>query len=256
MLKLHYLNLSSNNFSLRIPAQIGQLTQLTDLDLSHNMLSGEIPTQFQSLQSLSTLNISYNNLSGNITIFNELRGLVYVDIAHNELQGPIPDVPAFRNASIQALEGNEGLCGNISGLKPCNLSKKGHHKLLYAIMFPLLGAAILSIAILALFFGFKRQRKYAGQESESSMDNANLFAISSFDGKLLYSEIKSATKNFSSQCCIGKGGHGDLISTLPSSSLQMRPSGGRCFGSKAFATITGRSGPTDICDEDSFYVRG
>ncbi|KAK9047438.1 hypothetical protein V6N11_053282 [Hibiscus sabdariffa] len=53
------------------------------------------------------------------------------------------------------------------------------------------------------------------------------------------------------------GSHpGDLISTLPSSSLQMRPSGGRCFGSKAFATITGRSGPTDICDEDSFYVRG
>ncbi|KAK9023532.1 hypothetical protein V6N11_003750 [Hibiscus sabdariffa] len=210
MLKLYYLNLSSNNFSQRIPAQIGGLTQLTDLDMSHNMLSGEIPTQFQSLQSLSTLNISYNNLSGSITIFDELRGLVYVDIAHNDLQGPIPDVPAFQNAPIQALEGNEGLCGNISGLKPCNHSRKGHRKLLYTIMFPLLGAAIVSIAILALFFGFKRWRKDAEEESESSMIDANLFSISSFDGKLLYSEIKSATKNFSSQFSIGKGGYGNV----------------------------------------------
>ncbi|KAE8666808.1 putative LRR receptor-like serine/threonine-protein kinase [Hibiscus syriacus] len=210
MLKLFYLNLSSNNFSQIIPAQIGMLIQLTELDLSHNMLSGEIPAQFQSLESLSTLNLSYNYLSGRITIFNELRGLVYVDIAHNELQGPIPDVPAFQKASIQALEGNEGLCGNLSGLKPCNLSKKGHRKLLYAIIFPLLGAAILSIAILALFFGFKRHRKDAEEESESSMIDANLFTISSFDGKLLYSEIRSATKNFSSQFCIGKGGYGNV----------------------------------------------
>ncbi|KAE8656285.1 Leucine-rich repeat receptor-like protein kinase family protein [Hibiscus syriacus] len=162
MLKLYYLNLSSNNFSQRIPTQLGELTQLNDLDLSHNRLSVDIPTQFQSLQSLSRLNLSYNNLSGSITIFYELRGLVYAGVAHNKLQGPVPDVPAFQNASIQALEGNEGLCGNISALKPCNLSRKGHRKLLYAIIVPLLGAAILSIVFLALFFGFKRRRNDAG----------------------------------------------------------------------------------------------
>ncbi|XP_039053115.1 MDIS1-interacting receptor like kinase 2-like [Hibiscus syriacus] len=161
MLKLYYLNLSSNNFSQRIPTQLGELTQLNDLDLSHNRLSVDIPTQFQSLQSLSRLNLSYNNLSGSITIFYELRGLVYAGVAHNKLQGPVPDVPAFQNASIQALEGNEGLCGNISALKPCNLSRKGHRKLLYAIIVPLLGAAILSIVFLALFFGFKRRRNDA-----------------------------------------------------------------------------------------------
>ncbi|MBA0745984.1 hypothetical protein Gogos_008540 [Gossypium gossypioides] len=210
MLKLYYLNLSSNNFSLGIPRQIGKLVQVNELDLSHNMLSGEIPTQFQSLQSLSTLNLSYNNLSGSITIFNELRGLVQVDIAHNELEGPVPDVPAFQNASIQALEGNKGLCGNVSGLKPCKLSKNGHHKLLYAIMLPLLGAAILSTAILALFFGFKKQGKDVDEESESTMINENLFAIASFDGRMLYAEVISATNNFDSQCCIGEGGYGNV----------------------------------------------
>ncbi|MBA0775439.1 hypothetical protein Gotri_010586 [Gossypium trilobum] len=210
MLKLYYLNLSSNNFSLGIPRQIGKLVQVNELDLSHNMLSGEIPTQFQSLQSLSTLNLSYNNLSGSITIFNELRGLVQVDIAHNELEGPIPDVPAFQNASIQSLEGNRGLCGNVSGLKPCKLSKNGHHKLLYEIMLPLLGAAILSIAILALLFGFKKKGKDADEERESTKIDENLFAISSVDGRLLYAEIISATKNFNSQCCISKGEYGNV----------------------------------------------
>ncbi|KAE8727887.1 hypothetical protein F3Y22_tig00005246pilonHSYRG00003 [Hibiscus syriacus] len=185
MLKLFYLNLSINNFNQRITAQIGELVQLTDLDLSYNMFSGQIPTQFQYLQSLSTLNLSYNDLSGSITIFNVLRGLIYVDIAHNELQGPIPDVPAFQNASIQALEGNKGLCGNISDLKPCNPSKKGHYKLLYAIIFPLLGAVILSISILASFFSFERWRKDAVEESEISMNDVNLFTISSFNKKLL-----------------------------------------------------------------------
>ncbi|MBA0784473.1 hypothetical protein Gotri_025576 [Gossypium trilobum] len=210
MLKLHYLNLSSNNFSLGIPPQIGKLVQVNELDLSHNELSGDIPTQIQSLQSLSTLNLSYNNLSGSITIFDELRGLVHVNIAHNELQGPIPDIPAIQNAPIQALEGNKGLCGNVSGLKPCKLSKNGHHKLLYAIMFPLLGASILLIVILALYFSFKSRGKHADEESESSLISASLFSISSFDGKLLYSEIISATNNFDSSCCIGKGGYGNV----------------------------------------------
>ncbi|TYH72359.1 hypothetical protein ES332_D05G250200v1, partial [Gossypium tomentosum] len=210
MLKLYYLNLSSNNFSLGIPPQVGKLVQVNELDLSHNMLSGEIPTQFQSLQSLSTLNLSYNNLSGNITFFNELRGLVQVDIGHNELEGPVPDVLAFQNASIQALEGNKGLCGDVSGLKPCKLSRNGHHKLLYATMFPPLGAAILSTVILALFFGFKKQGKDVDEESESTMINENLFAIASFNGRMLYAEVISATNNFDSQCCIGEGGYGNV----------------------------------------------
>ncbi|KAK8298252.1 hypothetical protein V6Z11_D05G241900 [Gossypium hirsutum] len=210
MLKLYYLNLSSNNFSLGIPPQVGKLIQVNELDLSHNMLSGEIPTQFQSLQSLSTLNLSYNNLSGNITFFNELRGLVQVDIGHNELEGPVPDALAFQNASIQALEGNKGLCGDVSGLKPCKLSRNGHHKLLYATMFPPLGAAILSTVILALFFGFKKQGKDVDEESESTMINENLFAIASFNGRMLYAEVISATNNFDSQCCIGEGGYGNV----------------------------------------------
>ncbi|MBA0623811.1 hypothetical protein Godav_009249 [Gossypium davidsonii] len=172
-----------NNLSGFIPPSLGNLTDLTILQLYENKLFGLILEELGNLkllvflESLSTLNLSYNNLSGNITFFNELRGLVQVDIGHNKLEGPVPDVPVFQNASIQALEGNKGLCGDVSGLKPCKLSRNDHYKLFYATMFPPLGAAILSTAILAL---------------------------------ILYAKVISETNNFDSQCCIGEGGYGNV----------------------------------------------
>ncbi|KAF5934494.1 hypothetical protein HYC85_030665 [Camellia sinensis] len=43
-----------------------------------------------------------------------MRGMAYVDISYNELQGPIPMSNAFMNASIEALQGNKDLCGNVN----------------------------------------------------------------------------------------------------------------------------------------------
>ncbi|KAI3892344.1 hypothetical protein MKW92_015263 [Papaver armeniacum] len=44
-----------------------------------------------------------------------------VDVSHNELSGPVPDIKAFKDAPVDALKNNKGLCGNgFRGLKPCN----------------------------------------------------------------------------------------------------------------------------------------
>ncbi|XVE55492.1 hypothetical protein DITRI_Ditri03aG0162900 [Diplodiscus trichospermus] len=77
-------------------------------------------------------------------------------------------------------------------------------------MFPLLGVTSLSIAAIGMFFGFKRWEKTANKEIQSSLNKENLFAISSFDGRLLYFEIISATNNFDEQCCTGKGGYENI----------------------------------------------
>ncbi|XP_039028816.1 MDIS1-interacting receptor like kinase 2-like [Hibiscus syriacus] len=209
---LFYLNLSFNQFSQRIPAQVGKLIGLVLLDLSHNMLSEEIPTLFQSLQSLMTLNLSYNNLSGEIpATFEQLRGLYSVDISHNQLHGPIPNIQAFQNASIEALQGNKGLCGNASGLPPCTpLSNKGHNKKLFVVMFPFLLVASLSISSIALLFTFKKRKKDADEERQSSAGGEIFFSIASFNGKILYEEIIRATKDFDAQYCVGKGGYGNV----------------------------------------------
>ncbi|KAI3876716.1 hypothetical protein MKX03_019199, partial [Papaver bracteatum] len=47
--------------------------------------------------------------------------LTVVDVSYNELSGPLPNTKAFKDAPVDALMNNKGLCGNSSrGLKPCN----------------------------------------------------------------------------------------------------------------------------------------
>jgi hypothetical protein len=75
--------------------------------------------------------------------------LTTVDISSNKLQGPIPDIKAFHNASFEALRDNMGICGNASGLKPCNLPrssktvKRKSNNLVILLVLPLLGSLLL-----------------------------------------------------------------------------------------------------------------
>ncbi|GLT37209.1 hypothetical protein SLA2020_115410 [Shorea laevis] len=187
--KLHYLNLSKNEFSESIPIEMGKLFQLSDLDLSHNLLTGTIPKELEDLQSMVNLDLSYN-----------------------QLQGPVPNSLAFRNASLQW---NKGLCGNVTGLRPCeaNVSRKGHKnkRILFVIVFPLSGSMILSLAVLGIFFSSKRTRDSL-EKQEGGLNNGKLLSISAidFDGRFLYEEIINSTKDFSSMYCIGKGRSGSV----------------------------------------------
>ena len=47
-----------------IPAELGNLSNLTDLNLSGNRLTGKIPPELGSLSKLTELALSYNDLSG------------------------------------------------------------------------------------------------------------------------------------------------------------------------------------------------
>ncbi|OMO93806.1 hypothetical protein CCACVL1_06344 [Corchorus capsularis] len=219
---LFYLNLSTNKLSQRIPIEIGKLTQLVVLDLSHNNLSGEIPSAIVNLDNLLELNLSYNNLSGEIpSSFQNLRALSTVDIAYNQLHGPIPNCPAFLNASFEELQGNKGLCGNVNGLPPCSTfsSHIGRNRLaLFAILFPSLSLAVLSISSISLFFISKNRKKDADEEGQSSVNiDENLLSISSFNGRVLYEDIIRATEEFDAQYCIGKGGYGNVYKARLSS---------------------------------------
>ena len=85
------LNLSANSFTGDIPTQLGSLTSLTDLNLSFNRLTGTIPTQLGSLTSLIKLNLSFNRLTGTIpTQLGSLTSLTDLDLSYNHLTGGIP----------------------------------------------------------------------------------------------------------------------------------------------------------------------
>ncbi|KAL3507243.1 hypothetical protein ACH5RR_032625 [Cinchona calisaya] len=224
---LYHMNLSNNILSQKIPFQIGKLKQLSELDLSRNFLTGEIPSEFRSLQNLGELDLSHNNLSGLIPkALAELPGSLHIDVSFNNLEGPIPSGRAFLNLTIEELKGNKGLCGNITGLQACESSQliKKHvndkgHKLILTIVLPLLG----SFMLLCAFFGVLRlhdQRKRNTKEEYTYLRMGDLFAICSYDGKALYSEILIATEEFSEKFCIGKGGYGSVYrAQLPSSDV-------------------------------------
>ncbi|XP_030946069.1 MDIS1-interacting receptor like kinase 2-like [Quercus lobata] len=149
-----------------------------------------------------------------------MRGLLYIDISYNELQGPIPDSKTFKDAPFEAVEGNKGLCGDVRGLQSCKLSSthisKGSHKVVIYIIYPLLGALSLLLAFFGISLILKRRKK-EWQTKQSDVNNKELLMISTFDGKILYEEIIRVTNDFDAIHCIGEGGNGSVCKAkLPS----------------------------------------
>jgi hypothetical protein len=204
------LNLSHNKFTGSIPSEIGFLHFLQHLDLSGNLLAGEIPSQIGQLKRLETMNLSHNKLSGLIpTAFVDLVSLTAVDISYNELEGPIPEIKGFIEAPFEAFMNNNGLCGNVSGLKPCTLltSRRKSNKIVILILFPLLGSLLLLLIMVGcLYFHHRTSREKISCIGERQSPLS--FAVWGYEEEILHDTIIQATNNFNSNNCIGKGGYG------------------------------------------------
>ncbi|GKB01570.1 probable leucine-rich repeat receptor-like protein kinase [Tanacetum coccineum] len=65
---------------------------------------------------MEMMNLSHNKLSGSIPNgFSNLPRGIHIDLSYNELRGPVPVYAAFLNVSGEALQGNDCLCGNVTG---------------------------------------------------------------------------------------------------------------------------------------------
>ncbi|KAM4098252.1 hypothetical protein ACJW30_07G062900 [Castanea mollissima] len=213
--KMLYLNLSNNNFFEGIPIEIGNLLSLQVLlDLSRNELTGEIPWQLGNLAKLEILDISHNELNGSIpSSFNGMQSLRLVDISYNELEGPIPNSKAYQEAPSEAFTHNRGLCGNHTGLMSCNPpvkdEKKRNHAAFFIIILVPTAAFILTISVGMLHL-LRRERKKEDGELRD-LHKGNLFSVWSYDGKLVYEDIKETTEGFNAKYCIGVGATGNVF---------------------------------------------
>ncbi|RHN58497.1 putative non-specific serine/threonine protein kinase [Medicago truncatula] len=114
------LDLSSNNLSGSIPAEIGELREIIALNLSHNRLSGSIPESFSNLINIESLDLSNNNLSGKIPQnLNDLYSLAIFNVSYNKLSGKIPTTMQFANFDENNYRGNSDLCGSVLNIS-CN----------------------------------------------------------------------------------------------------------------------------------------
>ncbi|GAY66095.1 hypothetical protein CUMW_246000 [Citrus unshiu] len=173
------------------------------------------------MESLEKLNLSHNILSESIpNCFEEMQGLLFIDISYNDLQGLIPNSTAFRNAPLESLKGNKGLCGSVKGLQTCKAltpHKQSFGTKWLIIVFHLLGALFTSIVLTAIFFIFQKRTLDSGEGQRSPQNSQELLSILNFKGKFIYVEIIRAKNDFDAKYCIGNGGHGSVYKAeLPS----------------------------------------
>ena len=85
------LDLTGNQLTGVIPAEIGDLTSLTVLTFLYNYLTGSIPAEIGKLTSLKELTLDFNKLTGSIPAeIGDLASLEELSIYTNQLIGAIP----------------------------------------------------------------------------------------------------------------------------------------------------------------------
>jgi Leucine rich repeat/Leucine rich repeat N-terminal domain len=119
------LNLSANQLSGSIPAELGNLASLNNLDLSANQLSGGIPPQLGNLANLYWLHLNTNQLSGSIpSQLGSLANLQSITLSANQLSGSIPaelgNLASLNNLSLDHNQLSGSIppqLGNLANLK-------------------------------------------------------------------------------------------------------------------------------------------
>lgn len=117
------MDLSNNELSGVIPAEIGDLPKVKVMNLSHNFLSSSIPSSFSNLKAIESLDLSYNMLHGSIPY--QLTSLTFLgvfDVSHNNLSGIIPQGRQFNTFNESSFLGNPLLCGPPSHIS-CEAKK-------------------------------------------------------------------------------------------------------------------------------------
>lgn len=86
------LVLQNNNLTGSLPAQLADLSRLTELNVRDNQLSGALPAGIGSLSSLIILDLSNNQFSGGLPagLFN-LTALRFLYLDHNQFGGFLSD---------------------------------------------------------------------------------------------------------------------------------------------------------------------
>lgn len=102
---LHTLDMSDQ--SLRtVPQKVFERTDITELDLSGNELTGALPAEVRHLQKLRILDLSNNTFTGVPAEVGQLKELEVLDLSNNQLTGLPYELGNLQNLKTLDLRGN------------------------------------------------------------------------------------------------------------------------------------------------------
>ena len=118
---LKVLYLQGNNFTGALPAELGQMTALTDLYVDQNAsMSGSIPHEIGNLKNLMRLNISQSGIGGEIPVeLGQCEELLQFMAFKCNLSGTLPDIWDMPKLQTVMVHTNPGLTGTL----PASLGK-------------------------------------------------------------------------------------------------------------------------------------
>ncbi|MQM00383.1 hypothetical protein Taro_033126 [Colocasia esculenta] len=240
---LSLVHLNRNKFSGRLPLEIGRLP-LVVLNVSSNLLSGPIPPQIGGIKCLQNLDLSHNNFSGEIPlILNHLSELSKFNVSFNPLlHGMIPLTGQLSTFGEDSFLGDPHITlpwKNRSPLPPPAGSSPprgaNSSRIIAFWFFVGISAAFFTAGFLTLVFCSRRKEgvatapddlfrlrgqcsKHEKDETASSSSMPISEASAWLDGvkvirldknvAFTYPDIAAATRDFSEDMVLGKGGFG------------------------------------------------
>lgn len=90
-----------------MPKDIFGMTQLQKIDLSHNQITGALPAEIRHLKNLEVLNISNNEMTGLPAELGQLSKLHVLNASNNRLTGIPHELGNLQNLEMLDLSGND-----------------------------------------------------------------------------------------------------------------------------------------------------
>ena len=91
----------------KVPGEIFKRTSLESLDISHNNLTGAIPAEIRFLKNLRVLDLSDNKMTGLPAELGQLSKLETLDVSNNSLTGLPLELGKLTQLKILNLSGND-----------------------------------------------------------------------------------------------------------------------------------------------------
>ncbi|KZV34694.1 Leucine-rich repeat protein kinase family protein [Dorcoceras hygrometricum] len=230
MINFSLLNLEFNQFNGQLPSEIEHLP-LVVLNISRNAFSGEIPWQIGNINCLQNLDLSYNNFSGAFpSSFSHLNNLNQFNLSYNpHITGAIPDTGQFATFDKWSFLGDpllrlppfiENAINQTSeSVMAGDKKNKARSSFLMAFALTLTFLVCASVMVCSLMKNSKNKSKYLYHDSSDQTEVASSSSTSSSQSNMVkviqldkvaftHYDILKATRDFSDDRIIGKGGSG------------------------------------------------